>query len=808
MTSRTCISYPGEVNKHYGMALGGLGTGSIGIDHAGRFQEVRVQNNWSSRLPDTPAGSFFSIYTKTSQKKCGRVLQLEQEGDLTCIEGLDYHGDFPVLELDYHDRALPCEVKLQAFTPMIPHDADSSSLPLTFFTFKLHNPGKEKVKASVAFSWQNDISIWMHKKFHKYPSLGKYNTLTAGTVPGVLMSTHEEVLQGSEYLLASLPSDGVEYSSVADWWNIKPLQCAGPDFDNGNGEDFKFAVDNAGSLELWRSFLDKGELPSERDFDDQLGNYSYHSPTGAVAGKVELSPGESREIRFALCWYFPYHLDGSGNYLGHWYSKRFPEGCRQIALEIFPKYENLLLRSTEWKSMIGNASLPESCLQFLNSVLYLLPRITWRLEDGRFTYYESIDCPRMFCLILEQYAAPVMAAFFPELHAKALEMFTSFQLETGEIPTTLGFGESVHTPEFRVFSPNDVAAFPLTVYTNMMVNGDREFAEKIYPKVKAAMHWGQTLDVDGDGIPDCHGIDQGWDTWPMQGAVCYIADLWLAALKAGEKMAEIFNDAEFADWCRELFQKASDTVENKLWNGKYYNLFFNQADNTSSDTSFMDQFAGQTWGGLLGLGNLHPQDRIECAVDNIFNNNVDLCGEYPLTGAKPGGSPDSSSDKNRQSRAFVPCTIGSFSANAMRNGYYDRAVGLFEKTARTIIAKEKEPWLAQLLFDSADGKWFYGIHYVDLLMIWDVLHTVTGASVNSLEGTMVLQPPKIPARGPVFSKLFFGEVEYTAEGITLYNRSDNNTELNEINFTDPNGTQQKFNNITILPGKSCNMKFI
>ena len=64
MGSRCMITYPGEVNNHYGMAMGGLGTGTLAIDHAGRFQEVRVQNNWTQALPeqDQP-GSFFSIHT-------------------------------------------------------------------------------------------------------------------------------------------------------------------------------------------------------------------------------------------------------------------------------------------------------------------------------------------------------------------------------------------------------------------------------------------------------------------------------------------------------------------------------------------------------------------------------------------------------------------------------------------------------------------------------------------------------------------------------------------------------------------------
>ena len=66
----------------------------------------------------------------------------------------------------------------------------------------------------------------------------------------------------------------------------------------------------AQAISSWKGFLDTGELPEESAYDDGLGAFSPHKPVGAVAGEVELEPGEEREVRFALLWYFPYHWIG------------------------------------------------------------------------------------------------------------------------------------------------------------------------------------------------------------------------------------------------------------------------------------------------------------------------------------------------------------------------------------------------------------------------------------------------------------------------------------------------------------------
>src|SRR5205823_8870410 len=57
--------------------------------------------------------------------------------------------------IEFQDERLPLRVRLQAFNPMIPLNADDSGLPVALFRWELENAGAETVEATVAFSLFN-----------------------------------------------------------------------------------------------------------------------------------------------------------------------------------------------------------------------------------------------------------------------------------------------------------------------------------------------------------------------------------------------------------------------------------------------------------------------------------------------------------------------------------------------------------------------------------------------------------------------------------------------------------------------------
>ena len=764
------ITYEGRTGAELGMALGGLGTSTLEIGRDGAFQNIRVQNEWSDPIGPTPAATFLSIHVRDgSGNGVGRVLQLEAPAGLTPVDGLTYTGRFPFAQIAYRDPALPCEVSLEAFSPFVPHAAAASSLPLVFFTFLLHNPGPEPLSVAAAVSWENDIAIEKQRPTG-WPTSGNRNSLLAGREPAVLMETAIEELAGSEYLLACLPAEGVDYSTVADWRQGPTGRWLGPNVEAQAGD----------RLEDWQTFLHSGALPPESDYDDGLGRFSYHKPVAAVTGKTELAPGESRQVRFALAWFFPHHWDRPGSkakiLLGHKYAVRFPGGTRDVADWAFPQRESLEHRSDAWRSLIDESSLPPNCRALMAEIVYLLPRISWWLADGTFVLHESINCPRIQATVLAGYAAPALAALFPELHAQSLRAIAACQLDSGEIPSTLGIS-SVRHHEYRLFNTGDASVFAIATVWEMLWGGDPDFAADMYPVLKQALYWAERdLDADRDGVPDSHGVDQGWDTFPMHGAAAYIADQWIAALLAGEKVARRFGDDDFADWCSRTRARASETAEDILWNGQYYNLAHNVLTGVTSAICFADQFTyGTVPAGILELGETHPRDRIRRGLEAIWRLNVEPSQFVCRMGSNPDGAPADSSihEKQRggasQSNAFTPVSAAPLACAAIQHGMVDQGLALVEEMARVIIHHVGAPWSGLLLFDSQNGKWFYGLHYSDCLILWDVMPALLGVHMDTSQGALTLAPPSVPVKMPVFGKLYSGQVEFSlhSDGVEL-----------------------------------------
>ena len=431
------------------------------------------------------------------------------------------------------------------------------------------------------------------------------------------------------------------------------------------------------------------------------------------------------------------------------------------------------------------------------------------LADGTFVLHESADCPRIHPTLLDIYTAPVMAALFPELHANSLRTIAAAQLANGEIPSTLGV-QSVHQHEYRVFNSGDASVFPLVAAWEVLWGGDADFAKQIYPAVKRVLQWGEReLDADRDGVVDVHGVDQGWDTFPMHGAAAYIADQWIGALLAGEILAQRFHDAEFAAWCSAVRKKASATAENRLWNGKYYDLAHDAVAGTRSAICFADQFTyGTVAAGILGLGEVHPRERIASSLREIWRLNVKPCKFVCRMGSNPDGTPADSTIHRRQpgqasqSNAFTPASTAPLAAAAIQQGMVEEGLALVEQTAEVIINRMKAPWSGQLLFDSRNGRCFYGLHYSDCLILWDVMYAVLGARLDASEGCLELAPPRIPVRAPLFSKMFLGQVEFAADGhdveLRLASHASETAVIPTLAVRLPNGTRRA--NVSVWTG--------
>ncbi|WP_165229202.1 GH116 family glycosyl hydrolase [Aquisphaera insulae] len=152
--------YRGAELAFVGMPVGGIGCGQLYLGGDGRLWYWDI---FTSLTPIRREGVIYEgpNYKKPLEPKSvveqGFAIRVKK-GDETVIRPLDtrgfrdvsFRGEYPIGRVTYRDEAVPAEVSLEAFSPFIPLDLASSSLPATIMAFTVRNPGDAPVEVSLA----------------------------------------------------------------------------------------------------------------------------------------------------------------------------------------------------------------------------------------------------------------------------------------------------------------------------------------------------------------------------------------------------------------------------------------------------------------------------------------------------------------------------------------------------------------------------------------------------------------------------------------------------------------------------------
>jgi len=151
-----------------------------------------------------------------------------------------------------------------------------------------------------------------------------------------------------------------------------------------------------------------------------------------------------------------------------------------------------------------------------------------------------------------------------------------------------------------------------------------------------------SYDLDGDGVIDNEGYpDQTYDTWSATGCSAYSGGLWIAALSAASKMAELLHHSDYVKTYSEMYEKAKESYEKKLWNGKYYN--YDSSNNYHHDSIMADQLAGEWYARACDLPSIVPLSNAQSSLKTVFEYNVKKFGngeQGAVNGMRPNGRVD------------------------------------------------------------------------------------------------------------------------------------------------------------------------
>jgi len=621
--------YPADAQA-VAFPLGGIGTGNVWLGRRGNLCDWEIFNHPGKGMVNP--NSFFCLRVQVGNKApvC-RILEgplpppyTEAQGyqpftavGLPHFRSTRFFGEYPLAQVLFHDPAVPVEVGLEAFTPLIPLDADESGIPCAVLTYAVTNPGRETASISLVGSLMNPIGeIHVNTLGNIVPDDIGQNRNTyrqTGGVSGVFLSSERyqpgDLKFGNLGLATTFPSVTCKPAWLRSSW-------------------YDYLRD------FWSDFCSDGRL-------DDLG-YSAASPAGkadtASLGVVDtLEPGASGKYVFILAWYFPNRpkswKPGSGQPLSrNHYACRF--GSAWDVVEYVAREQSRLEEKTRaFHAALHHSTLPASVTDALSANIVPLRSTTcfW-LEDGNFYGYEGccVDAGSCAgnCTHVWSYAQ-TLAHLFPDLERNM--RLTEFAVETeadgymyfrayrnfGETFDWMWPGQKPHP------AIDGQMGSILRVYREWQIGGDRAWLGRVWPGVKRALEYvPKYWDEDGDGLPD--GRQHNTYDIEFYGLNPLGAIYYLAALRAVEQLAEVMGEAEYAREVRQRFVAGSRRVDEQLWNGEYFVQALPDVDQYKyqfGSGCLSDQLLGQFYAYLLDLGPLLQADRVRSAVQSIFRHN-------------------------------------------------------------------------------------------------------------------------------------------------------------------------------------------
>jgi non-lysosomal glucosylceramidase len=462
------------------------------------------------------------------------------EKRLSDFKEIAFEATYPVATIRYSDSDIPVSITLKAYSPFIPLNEQDSALPVTILSYSLENKTSSAVTVVLTGWMENKAAIYSANDPEYY-------------------RVNEEV-KNEKFKGVFMYAKSYNWADES-FWNA-------PDYGN-----FCFASFN----------------------DDKIEE----KPLAKITSSITLQPSASKELNYAISWYFPNltfeKIKSEG---GRHYKKRFKSSVEVIRY-VKENFEQLSKQTLLWSNTWYNEStLPHWFLErtFLNISTLATTTCHW-FESGRFWAWEGIgSCPGT-CNHVWQYAQAV-GRIFP-----AIERDTRERVDLGA-----GFFDDGHIGFRAEYDTQPAvdgqAGRILDIYREHQMSRDDQFLRRNWPKTKKAVEFLLKQDTNNDGMTDTQ-LENTLDAkWP--GEIAWIVGLSIAAIKASQLMAEEMGDTDFAQQCKDYCTRGSKNMSDKLFNGEY---FIHRPDATkgrdgvlgSYNTCHIDQVYGQSWAFQVGI---------------------------------------------------------------------------------------------------------------------------------------------------------------------------------------------------------------
>ena len=622
------LTYAGRDLDEIAFPLGGIGTGMVSLGGWGQLRDWEIMNRPAKgrAIPE----AFFALKAQSGRKPpVVKVLQgpvggsyvgdgstVRRDGSegLPHFREVSFTGRYPFAEVKLEDPAVPLKVTIEAFNPFIPLNDKDSSVPVAILRYRLENPGRTKVTATVFGNLTNVIG--------DAPE-GCVNRARRGSgLTSLYLTTdkHDDASPKFGSLALTTPVKG---ASVWPRWKDTRIS------------------------RFWEAIADGDKFPPKgRGYTD----------TGTLCVSIDVPAGKTVTVPFFISWHFPNYehtnrpqARGAAPTWQNYYATQWKDAW-DVARYVHRNFDRLHDDTKLFHDTLFASTLPAHVLDAVSSQISVLKSPTClRLTDGTFYGFEGCRndagcCPGS-CTHVWNYAQ-ALPYLFPSLQRSMAEASFDNSMQpdgwvTFRMPLPLG---TKAQPHFHPAADGQMGTV-MQVYREWLISGDDDWLRKTWPKAKRALEFAwKYWDADKDGV--MKGMQHNTYDIEFYGPNTMSGSLYLGALRAAEKMARAVGEVDAAEEYRRLFEKGSAWTDANLFNGEYYEQKVEpraheawpeetrkRAERHGKDDRFnwpkwqygrgclSDQLIGQWYSDMLGLGYLYKRGNVRKTLQSIFRHN-------------------------------------------------------------------------------------------------------------------------------------------------------------------------------------------
>jgi len=611
-------TYRGRYLDQIAFPLGGLGAGMFCLEGFGSPEHFSILHR--PHLYNSP-GFFSAVHVrnrgtaKVLEGQIPRTKIFGSKGGPGRVYGFPRFRDcrfssrFPFCEIDLEDETFPLKARLTAWSPFVPGDSFSSSLPVAAFEYELSNTGDEPVDA--VFS------------FHFFKNTLPGNTSVTASPLGFTVQSNN-----------AYRNTGPSRDNKKAWFSVEapnsnPLV---------NCRWFRGILRDTHMM-LWNSIASGETVSCGADYED------HSSPGASLTVELCLGPGEETTIPLLFSWYVPesiFHFDnarawkkpnrgfGDGRKYAPWYASQF-DSIEEVASFWSGNYSDMRTTTQTFSDTFYGSTLPDEIVEAVAANLSILKSPTiLRQHDGRYWAWEGTgeregSCHGS-CTHVWNYCQ-ALAHLFPDLERmqRATEYdemlyedgFQSFRVE---LPIQKGprfVSELDTTP--HAAADGQLGSI-IRLYRDWRISGDARWIEQFWERMLLSLEYCiRTWDPDEKGaLIEPHHNTYDISFWGPDGMM---TGIYAQALNAVVAIGRSLN--RDVDRYSALLDRAKSMMEEELFNGEYFRQHVTwkglRAESPVNDTTKNGQrFYSEEAAELLEEEGPKYQYGNGCISDNII----------------------------------------------------------------------------------------------------------------------------------------------------------------------------------------------